>query len=371
MMASIPDFSEEQVSHYVSRHHRTLGWGPAFDDEARVVRLEPRFDPAYPAAAGWRFNGNGDERVMDEAAGAISDVSPCVSTYGDSFTAGSEVDDNETYPHFLSVKLGCRAANYGVPGFGTDQSLMLFRAQRTMDVAPLMILGHISEDLLRNVNQYRNLLDPGNQSALVFKPIFTLLDDRLRFQPIPVQTDADVRAFARRPDSFLQHDAFRSRPRREFPYSLSLIRWALTDFHVRAHLAELPRFASFYEPTHPSAAFALTAAIMRAFSDEARGMGREAVVVLIPAGRDFAHVRKTGRWIDQELADALERVSVRVIRAGPQMIARLGSDDPCSLFRNCFQHFNARGYELLASVVADYVRTQTALHKQSVRGNSS
>jgi lipopolysaccharide/colanic/teichoic acid biosynthesis glycosyltransferase len=371
MMASIPDFTDEQVSYYVSRHHPMLGWGPAFDDQARVVRLEPRFDPAYPAVAGWSFTGIGDERVMNETVGADPGTPPCVSTYGDSFTAGSEVDDNKTYPHVLGVKLGCRAANYGVPGFGTDQALMLFRAQREKDAAPLVILGHISEDLLRNVNQYRNLLDPGNHSALVFKPLFTLFDGGLRFQPIPVQTDADVRAFRQRPDSFLQHDAFRSRPRREFPYSLSLIRWALTDFHVRARLAELPRFVTFYDPTHPSGAFALTAAIMRAFSDEARATGREAVVVLVSAGRDFAHYRKTGRWINEELGEVLERAGVRVIRTGPQMVARLGSDDPCILFRNCFQHFNARGYELLASVIADYVRTQTAVHTRSVRGNSS
>jgi hypothetical protein len=36
------------------------------------------------------------------------------------------------------------------------------------------------------------------------------------------------------------------------------------------------------------------------------------------------------------------------------MLERLGpADDPCSLFRNCYQHFNARGYGLLGEVVAD------------------
>ena len=331
-MAWIPTASKERIDYYIVNHNPTLGWGPVLNAQGKVLRLDPRSDPA-----------------VDDRAPA------CASAYGDSFTAGSEVDDDGAYPHYLGLRLRCRVANYGIGGYGTDQALMLFRAQEGLDTAPVAVLGHVTEDLMRNVNQYRDLLYPGDDQELNFKPSFTVHDGALQFVPNPVESEADFEGFERNPDAFLQLDAFRSRPRRAFPYSFALARWALTDFHARAHLAGIPRYASFYSPDHPSHALALTVAILHAFADEARRRGQQPFVLLIPLGRDLLYYRKTHTWVDQPLADALGRIGVRVIHAGPLMSARLGSADPCSLFRDCYRHFNARGYEMLADVASEAI----------------
>ncbi len=39
------------------------------------------------------------------------------------------------------------------------------------------------------------------------------------------------------------------------------------------------------------------------------------------------------------------------------MLARLQAEDPCNLFSDCNGHYNARGYRMLAEVVADRVRS--------------
>ena len=80
--------------------------------------------------------------------------SPCVALYGDSFTWSSEVDHAHAWSNVLSGLLQCRVANYGVGGYGTDQAYLRF-LHNEKDVAPIAILNHLSENILRNVNQFR------------------------------------------------------------------------------------------------------------------------------------------------------------------------------------------------------------------------
>src|ERR1039458_517165 len=79
---------------------------------------------------------------------------PCFSAYGDSFIWGEEVPLNDGWIEELSRRLGCRIANYGVSGYGTDQAYLRFR-RLGADGAPVVLLGFVPEDIRRNVNQYR------------------------------------------------------------------------------------------------------------------------------------------------------------------------------------------------------------------------
>jgi hypothetical protein len=327
-MADVPRLSEAEIAEALARRSASLGWGPATDATGRVVRPAPRSDPAFPA-----------ERRA------------CASAYGDSFTLGAA--DDVTYPHFLAVAFGCPVANYGVGGFGSDQALMLFRAQRGRDAAPVVVLGHLSENVMRNVNQYQRLIYPA--SRLKFKPRFVLDDGALRYVPLPVADAADYRAVADRPERFLRHDAFLARPRPAFPYSVALARWLLTDPLVRSRLTRRPWHAPLYRADHPSGAFPLTTRILSSFAAEARTEGRRPVVFLIPMRADLAYARRTGEWPDQPLADALRAGDVPVVHAGPAVLARLGAGDPATLFV-ADGHPNATGYAMLAAILADGMR---------------
>jgi hypothetical protein len=332
-MASIPTLTPDEQALYFARRDPLLGWGPPVDSTS--ARPKPtRADPAGDSAA------------------------PCASAYGDSFTWGDDVPDNGSYPHQLGVLLGCGVANFGVPAYGTDQALLRFRAQARGDRAPVVVLGHVSEDVLRNVNQYRNLLSPRHR--LGFKPRFVPSGDTLRLIPAPIGSPADLRDLPAHPARYLRHEAFLQRPRRHFPYSWALLRWAMADFQVRAGLGRYPRHEPFFHPGHPSGALTVTTRILAAFAREARARGRTPYVLLISIGPDFAYARRTGRWPDQPLADALAREGVAVIHAGPEMLRRLGGREPCTLFTQCSGHFNARGYRMLAEVVAGRVTRDAA-----------
>jgi hypothetical protein len=251
--------------------------------------------------------------------------------------------------------LGCRVANYGVGGYGSDQALMLFRAQRGVDRAPAVILGHLSENLLRNLNQYQQLLYPGARNY--FKPRYLLEGDRLVYVPSPVAAQGDIDALVRRPRRYLRHEAMLARPRRAFPYSWALVRWVAGDLHFRSRLGGYPRYLPFYAADHPAGGLQLTTRILATFAAEAKADGRQAYVLLIPTGGDFAYASGHGAWPDQPLADALRREGVRVIHAGPEMQRRMRGEDPCAFYAVCNGHFNARGYRLLAEVVRDGMRS--------------
>jgi len=321
-MADIPRVSNEQITEYFRKRNPIVGWGPPIDAKGRITPLAADAPP-----------------------------NACVSTYGDSFTGGPGRMFTDDYPRQLGLILGCPVANHGWGGFGSDQALMLFRAHAGIDRAPTVVLGHASENILRNVNQYRNLLYGGQE--LGFKPRFRLEGGTLQEVKIPIASPGDFYTLRQRPESILRDDFFLGRPRRRFPYALTLARWLLVDPVPRAALTRRPRHAPFYDADHPSGALELTTQILVAFHMETVATGRRPIVLLIPIGADLLHARRTGRFPDQPLADALHARGVRVVHAGPAFLKRLGDTDPCTLFRDCRSHFNARGYRMLAEVVAE------------------
>lgn len=331
-IAYIPTLSDAQLSDYLQRRDPYLGWGTATDASGHALSLSPRPDPAFPSSA-----------------------APCISTYGDSFTQGTNVSDSGTFPHFLAMDANCRVANFGVGAYGSDQAFMLFRSQSALDRAPVVVLAHVSENILRNVNQYRNLLYPG--SELGFKPRFSLQGDELRYVPVPIRDAGDYRTFEEHPDALLPYEAFLDRPRRSFPYSLALARFVFEDYHVRSAISGVPRHAEFYRASHPAKGLQLTTRILTTFAAEARSDGRSAVVVLIPSGLDFSYHGRWGTWPDDPLNDALVREGVETIHIAPAMLSRLKGMDPCRLFEDCHGHFNEQGNKMIADIVAAGVIT--------------
>lgn len=69
---------------------------------------------------------------------------------GDSFTAGSEVEDAMAWPAQLERMLGRRVLNAGVGGYGTDQTIL--RAEALIEaLSPrIVILGFLTESVLRS-----------------------------------------------------------------------------------------------------------------------------------------------------------------------------------------------------------------------------
>jgi hypothetical protein len=335
--------SLDAYSDYLAQRDPLLGWPrpAAFGQQeydATGSRLIPRFpDPARAPS--------------------------CGATFGDSFTWGDEVSPEHSYPNVLSDLLGCRVANYGVPGYGTDQAYLRFRDRTPRDAARVVVLGHWSEDVIRNVNRYRGFL-AGN--ALGFKPRFIAgADGDLELLPMPDLGAAQIAQLAEHPELLPHEYFFPGGPsgvaRLEFPYTLAIAR-LFGHYRMRAWMHDEPSYAQFYAADHASGALDVTVAVLRAFVRDARGRSQEPVVVLIPDEKDLRFAREGRALPYQPLADALRAQGIEHPDVAGGMLRRLDGRDPCDLFTRCGRgHFNPEGYAELAHIVGAWIREHDLL----------
>lgn len=318
---------------YVAHRDPVLGWPSPEDFGAEKFDASgSRWVPAYPDP--------GDA---------------CVSLYGDSFTYGEGVAHEDSWANRLSELLGCRVANYGVGGYGTDQALLRFEQNRA-DEADLVVLGHLSENILRNVNRVRGMLYPS--SPWGFKPRF-LVDEAGMLELVPFETSdeeelAHTLEFAS--EETLPHEYFvpegpSGNQWSRFPYTLRLA-GAFGHFKVRAKLAGRPWFAEFYAPDHASGGLEVTARILERFHRAATERGKRVVLLVIPTGLDLVHYRSTGVWVYEPLLARATELGLELVNLGPPLMDHVGGGAPCELFLRCDGHLNEKGNAALASIMA-------------------
>jgi len=335
--------------------------------QQKGVIYRPRRYEAYAsylasrdATLGWPAPGKfGHDGVHDATGSRLVPAFPdptlhpsAVSLYGDSFTFGSEVDPEHSWANVLSTKIDARVANYGVPGYGSDQALLRFLGNRS-DAAPVVFLNHLSENIMRNVNQYRHLLYPGE--GVEFKPRFIIGEGgSLLTIPLPDFPQAQYPEVVRDPGRYLAHEYFlpggsSGIQALRFPYTWTALR-AFGNFHVVAELRGLPWWLEFYERDHPSDALSVTAAVLARFHEAVLQRGRTPIVAVIPAGPDLLIFREHGSWTYQPLLDALTSRGIDVLNFGDGLVQWLGSREPDVLFDDISRHFNEVGNRALADV---------------------
>ena len=173
----------------------------------------------------------GDWRMSTDERGArrepLDVPGGLVSAYGDSFTFGEEVNNNQTWPHYLSAALKTRVDNWGETAYGPDQAVLRLRRNLPAQRTAVVVLAIMSEDIDRIVNCYRPFLTRNSAMALGFKPM-VVDDGKPRWLPNPLQrseTQADFREALR---VSREYDYWyllnRERVRPHFPYLLQLLR---------------------------------------------------------------------------------------------------------------------------------------------------
>ena len=108
------------------------------------------------------INGSGFRAERDYRPDPPTD-SLRIALFGDSFTAGDDVGDDEVWSRQLETMLNERGfkaevLNFGVGAYGVDQAFLRWREQGK-DFAPdIVIFGLQPENLARNLNVFRQLM---------------------------------------------------------------------------------------------------------------------------------------------------------------------------------------------------------------------
>ena len=337
-----PGFEPEQnkVDRYFEQRDSILGW-PAKEDYGteRYDTAGTRPLPSFPQSA-----------------------DACVSAYGDSYTYSTHVGPADAWSNLVAKRMGCRVANYGVSGYGTDQAHLRF-VNNPGDEADFTILGVATVDIIRLVNQDRSLLWRSDQGILL-KPRYAQGNDNtLILIEVPQIGPAELGQYVESPSRFLSHEWFLPDTPDgptvlEFPFSITMARSVLNPRVVDKLLGN-PSWIRYYDPDHPSGALPLLIRITEEFVQLAVERGMRPLVLIIPTSQDLIYAREES--VDPSIAyvQALQEKSIEHLQILPHMLSYIGEDDVCDVFTEktwlgfCWGHYNAEGEEVIASLVYD------------------
>lgn len=315
---------------YLAQRDPVLGWpSPASFGSKRLDTSGARVLPAFPQTG-----------------------HACVSAYGDSFVFADEVDDVSAWPNQLALKLRCRVANYGVNGYGTDQAYLRFTLME--DEAPVAILGYFADDIIRNVNQLRNLVSPTSDIGL--KPRYIIgAAGELQLVPIGSPSPDQLKEIMASPGRFLQHEYFvpdgpSGLVSGSFPYISTIIR-SLWSYKVSAVLRRESPYEAFYREDHPSQALEISRRLLRMFAQEARRRGKKPLIVFFPSEDDLVRSQQGAPWLYQPLLDDLQRAEQPYLNLGSNLLARLNGRDPHTIFG--IVHVKEEGNRVIAEAVRE------------------
>ena len=294
-----------------------------------------------------------------------SKFKPCISLYGDSFTWSEEVDNDHAWGNILSIFIKCRVANYGVVGYGTDQAFLRFK-NNDKDTSNIVVLNHLSENIIRNINQFRFFIFPGKEYS--FKPRFILNPDKtISLIDTPNIKYEEINLFLKHPEKFLKHEYFLPGDQAgigtiKFPYSLSLIKAVVSNYELIAKLHGYPRYMEFYDPEHHSQGLYITIGIFDEFVHEAEARQKLPIISIIPTCRDLIYYQKNKVWPYKNLLDlAREKGYPMFVNTGDYFIKKLGTENPKKLFNSCSGHFNEIGYKMLAEIMLEFINEKKVI----------
>ncbi len=204
-----------------------------------------------------------------------------IAAFGDSFTAGDDVADEQTWAYALErelQRLGIRAEvlNFGVGAYGMDQAFLRWQQLGRQFSPDIVIFGLQPDNLKRNVNVFRQLL---HRSGPAFsKPRYVLLDQELKLLNAPTLPPEQLLAVF---EDFSNHPLAPY----EFHYQsrFRAARWWSSSRLLSLAFESLRRGEEepgIYEPG--SEGGELGKAIVEAFADSVKAEGKEFVVVHLP-----------------------------------------------------------------------------------------
>ncbi len=262
-------------------------------------------------------------------------AAPRIVAYGDSFTHCDEVPYAACWTHRLEQAMGVPVVNAGVPGYGTDQAYLRYRATREGLRPDVVILGLMIGDIKRNVNVFRTFLSGWTAWS---KPRFVLAGDGLALINQPAVPPDEV------PDRIAQGDPLLAQ---DWWYEPA--EWAPDRFSasVAWRFARARLFRPRERPSIHSAdaePTVVTARILEAFARDVEQAGGRFLCLVIPSEPDLRHGDPVP-W--QPLLTRLRRAGVEIVDPTNALRALAGTP---GLFRP-FGHYAEAGNAVLARFV--------------------
>lgn len=216
--------------------------------------------------------------------------------FGDSYTQGSRVTQEETFQHVINMRSSAfEAVNFGVDGYSMAQAYLRYTTVKDkLEYDHVFLAMAPGDDLWRDINVSRDI--GGNWNSYMIYPRFVIERDRAKLIASPYR---DFRELAEDNREGIKPKLRRHLEQYEAFYfesgygSHPLLDWSVVYRLFRAYLLKRDRsraFASLYDPG--SEALQVTKKIFEAMDRDVRDAGGRFTLVLLP---DAQLVRRFSR----------------------------------------------------------------------------
>ncbi len=160
--------------------------------------------------------------------------SSLASCYGDSFTFCRQVNDDQTWEHYLSKFFSSNVKNFGVGNYGVDQAFLRLKREYDKNKTKIVIMGIVPDTISRIMSIWKHYYEYGNTFA--FKPKFILHDDELSLLSNPINEFKKYSQYYRSLEFVKQHDYFYLKKFKKelinFPYSITIFKNPKRNFYI-------------------------------------------------------------------------------------------------------------------------------------------
>lgn len=360
----LSDTSREDIEKYISGkrgiiiHDPELGW-----------TLRPEASNGFETV-----NAQGI-RSLNEYSTIPGDETIRLSAFGDSYVFCCEVKNSDSWEDKLAQKfLNIEVLNYGVGGYGLDQSFLRYKREGSENGSHIVLIGFFSNYFKRNVSVFPPVMHArtGRRSLPFTKPRYTFYDEQLVLLENPLPTLMDYEAALLNDKTFLDKIE-------ESDHYLSLwYRKGGMDFLPSVRLFKLIRYG--FAARRPenrivdtnnnycssSTAFRITLALMDDFYMEVLKNRALPVYLFFPYQEEVS--RYLGDQIKsyQPLIDCLNEKGYRYIDLLNAFEEQGGPVDLNILFEKG-GHYSPTGNKLVADYLADYLTQNELLDHDSIK----
>ena len=274
--------------------------------------------------------------------------SVCGFIFGDSMAHADEVQDEEAWGELLSNKLGCLIANYGVGGFGTDQTKIRMEEilpdnNGDADSSKIVFISVYQEMLRRNMAaSWLFYCCPDAKRSI--KPFFRLQKDgeTLKYFPIPKVINSR---------SIKQHhakDIYYQFHKLKFPYVISVSKQILNSYNPQAQKAAYLKVQNGAFDDREASNLQL--ALMQSIAEFSRGRGYITAFIFFPAPNEAHYnVKPYKNFLDRTVDEFKDQTDVLIIDIFDGMHRK--SRAAGGPFRAPDGHYDARGNHEIAKLL--------------------
>ena len=291
-----------------------------------------------------------------------------VATFGDSFTHGEEVKNDDTWQEQLNRRdHNLEVINFGVGGYGLDQAFLRYKTEGKIYHPRIVLIGFMQENINRTVNVFRPFYTEG---IPLTKPRFILQNDALILLPNPLTELTACRELLNNPAPLLSQLG-----ENDFHFSVRN-KASFFDFSPSFRINKLvyqTLYKRYYDKSiykngylNPKAeAFVISRKLFDEFYAEAQRNNSLPIIVLFPCREDIYRYFKNKTKIYAPLIDYYVSQHYRFIDLLDAFEKYAQSVPLKDLFMQ--DHYSPLGNSIVAQFMLDYLKEHTFTDRQVIK----